>query len=43
MVRGWAWVRTDLERQEIGWFESPVGAWASLSACPGVGHKKRQV
>lgn len=43
VLRRWAWLRIAIERPEIGWFESPVGAWASLSACPGVGHKKRQV
>lgn len=34
-------VRTAIRRQERGWFESPVGVWASLSAYPGVGHKKQ--
>jgi len=34
-------VRTAIRRQESGWFESPVGVWASLSAYPGVGHKKQ--
>lgn len=24
--QGWAWVRTPIERQEIGWFESPASA-----------------